>query len=209
MNFTSYSLVLNRSTFSWVDKLGMASRLGLKRVMRQELCCDGYAVLGDGGRTAFPDYWATVLWKRLMGKRVLAITGDDAPGRTVRTYAHCLARVPARDAANGGIALAVINMQNTSVHVDISTDRSRVKGQTTSAQQQQQQPRREIYRLGTVEGVFTGHRATLNGVELLVGAGGMLPTLTPTIEAAEGPLKLEALSVSFVVLPDADAKGCT
>ena len=176
--------------------------------MRQELCCDGYAVLGDGGRTPFPDYWATVLWKRLMGRRVLAITGDDALGRTVRTYAHCLARVPARDAADGGIALALINMQNASVQLRISTDHSVDEG-ATSAQQRQQQPRREVYRLGTAEGVFTGHRTTLNGVELLVATGGVLPPLTPTIEAAEKPLKLEALSISFVVLPDANAKGCT
>ena len=47
------------------------------------------------------------------------------------------------------------------------------------------------------------------GVELLVATGGVLPPLTPTIEATEKPLKLEALSISFVVLPDANAKGCT
>lgn len=186
----------------------MASRLGLKRVMRQELCCDGYAVLGNGGRTAFPDYWATLLWKRLMGQRVLAITGDDAPRRTIRTYAHCLARVPARDAGSGGIALAIINMQNASIQVDISTDQIGDEPQTL-AQQRQQQPRREVYRLGTTEGEFTGHRTTLNGAELLVRTGGVLPILTPTIEAAEGPLKLAALSVSFVVLPGANAKACT
>ena len=199
---------LTRSTFSWVDKLGMSAQLGLKRVMRQELCCGGYAVLGDGGRTAFPDYWATVLWKRLMGNRVLAVTGHDAPGRTLRAYAHCLARVPARDTANGGIALAIINMKNTSVQVDISTDRTRGAGETHSQRQWLQQPYREVYRLGTVEGVFTGHRATLNGVELLVGASGVLPMLTPTIEATKDPLQLEALSVNFVVMPDADAPGC-
>ena len=180
----------------------MASRLGIKRVMRQELCCGGYAVLGDGGRTAFPDYWASVLWKRLMGERVLAVTGDDARGRTVRAYAHCLARVPARDLTRGGIALAIINMQNTSVPVDISIDRMNAETDTLSQQF------REVYRLGTVEGVFTGHRATLNGVELLVGAGGVLPTLTPTIEAANGPLQLDPLSVNFVAMPDANASGC-
>ena len=200
--------MLLRSTFSWVDKLGMSARLGLKRVMRQELCCDGYAVLGDGGRAAFPDYWATVLWKRLMGNRVLAVAGQDAPGRTVRAYAHCMARVPATRTANGGIALAIINMQNTSVQVDISTDRARDAAETHSQQQWRQQPSREVYRLGTVEGVFTGHRATLNGVELLVGAGGVLPRLTPTIEDTAEPLQLEALSVNFVAMPDADAAGC-
>eukprot|EP01052_Picozoa_sp_SAG31_P039034 SAG31_NODE_5328_length_2605_cov_2.959346_2_plen_113_part_00 len=47
------------STYSWVDKLGMSSRLGLRRVFRQQLCCGGYALLGDGGRRPTPDYWAT------------------------------------------------------------------------------------------------------------------------------------------------------
>jgi heparanase 1 len=189
------SVCIRRSTFSWVDKLGMASRLGLKRVMRQQLCCGGYAVLGAGGHTPFPDYWATLLWKRLMGGRVLEIVGDDAPGRTIRAYAHCLARVPARDAGNGGLAVAIINMQNASARVDVATEN-------------QQQQQREVYRLGTVEGVFTGHHATLNGAELLVGAGGVLPTLRPTIETAGTELLLEPLSVTFVALPHANAKAC-
>lgn len=104
--------------------------------------------------------------------------------------------------------MAIINMQNASIQVDISTDQIGDEPQTL-AQQRQQQPRREVYRLGTTEGEFTGHRTTLNGAELLVRTGGVLPILTPTIEAAEGPLKLAALSVSFVVLPGANAKACT
>ena len=188
-------------------------------------------MLGEGGHTPFADYWATLLWKRLMGERVLAIGGDDEPNRTVRAYAHCLARVPVQDAAKGGVALAIINMQNASVQIDIgvSSLSAADAGQATAnasgvlarmltwqqqqQQQQQQQPRepvlhREVYRLGTVEGVFTGHRATLNGVELSVGSGGVLPALAPTWELAAALLHLEPLSVSFVVLPTANVAGC-
>lgn len=44
------------STFGWIDKLGMASRLGLKRVFRQQLCCgDPYDVLGERGHHPRPE----------------------------------------------------------------------------------------------------------------------------------------------------------
>lgn len=75
------------STFGWVDKLGLSSRLGLSRVVRQQLCCGAaYDLLQARGHRPTPDYWATLLWKRLMGTRVLAVRGDDQPGRSLRTH---------------------------------------------------------------------------------------------------------------------------
>ena len=195
------------STFGWVDKLGMAARLGLKRVMRQELCCvgsadqsadDHYALLADNGRTPTPDFWATVLWKRLMGSRVLAVRGDDAPGRTVRVYAHCLARVPHRRFA-GGVALAVINLRNSSVALD---------GVAVSDSRGASEMAREVFALGTAEGTFDGKRTTLNGVELLLSGEGVLPSLEPQRQAAEAALELPPLSVAFVAIPGANASAC-
>ena len=141
-----------------------------------------------------------------MGKRVLSIAGDEADGRAVRSYAHCLARVPAKDEPNGGIALAVINLQNVSAEVSINTGMQ--QGSRSSAMAM-----REVYHLGTVEGVFTGHRATLNGEELVVAAAagggpGVLPSLAPKVEPAGAALALAPLSVAYVVLPHAKAEAC-
>jgi heparanase 1 len=177
------------STFGWVDKLGLAARLGLARVVRQQLCCGGnpYDLLQQRGHAPTPDYWATLLWKRLMGGRVLGVAGDDRPGRALRAYAHCAA------GGGGGVALAVVNVARAAASLDLRVGAG---------------GRREVYRLGTVEGVFTGRRATLNGRELRL-TGARLPPLPPAMEAAGGPLAMPALSVAFVVLPDAYAPACT
>jgi hypothetical protein len=158
-------------------------------VVRQQLCCGGnpYDLLQQRGHAPTPDYWATLLWKRLMGGRVLGVAGDDRSGRALRAYAHCAA------ASGGGVALAVVNVARAAASLDLRVGAG---------------GRREVYRLGTVEGVFTGRRATLNGRELRL-TGARLPPLPPAAEAAGGPLAMPALSVAFVVLPDAHAPACT
>jgi heparanase 1 len=106
------------STFSWVDKLGMSARLGLTRVMRQQLCCGApYDLLQDHGHRPTADYWATLLWKRLMGGRVLGVRGDEQPGRSLRSYAHCAANCS--HGSGGCVALALINVRRTSVSLSL------------------------------------------------------------------------------------------
>ena len=64
---------------------------------------------------------------------------------------------------------------------------------------------REVYKMATVEGVFTGNRTTLNGNELIV-EGTRLPPLNPVFE--KGAMEMAPLSVAFVMLPDARAPAC-
>ena len=186
------------STFGWVDKLGMASRLGLARVVRQQLCCgSSYDLLQQRGHTPTPDYWATLLWKRLMGGKVLAVQGDEQAGRELRAYAHCAAASAASSSSGGGgVAVALVNLRHVATPVDL-----RVLGGMDAAAL-----RREVYVLTTIEGSFTGRRAALNGRELKLEAGA-LPPLEPKVEEG-GALLLPALSVGFVVLPGAEAAAC-
>jgi hypothetical protein len=75
------------STFGWVDKLGMAAALGLRRVIRQDLVgAEAYSLFalrrrrgGSGGMEETPtcDYWASLLWRRLMGATVLQVNYTD------------------------------------------------------------------------------------------------------------------------------------
>ena len=188
------------STFGWVDKLGMASRLGLARVVRQQLCCgSSYDLLQQRGHTPTPDYWATLLWKRLMGGKVLAVQGDEQAGRELRAYAHCAAASAASSSSGGGgVAVALVNLRHVATPVDLRV----LGGMHVDAAAL----RREVYVLTTVEGGFTGHRAALNGRELKLEAGA-LPQLEPKVEEG-GALLLPALSVGFVVLPGAEAAAC-
>jgi hypothetical protein len=197
------------STFSWVDKLGLSARLGLSRVVRQQLCCgSAYDLLQQRGHLPTPDYWATLLWKRLMGGRVLAVQGDEEPGRELRAYAHC-AVLPSNtthqpSTAPGAVAVALINLRRDPTPVDLRVLEGTASAQHAAAPQQ----RREVYILTTVEGSFTGHRAALNGRELKLDAGGVLPALEPNVEAGGPPLVMPPLSVAFVVLPGATATAC-
>ena len=76
--------------FMWVDKLGLAANLGHKVVCRQVFAHSRYSVIGDDNLPN-PDYWSSVLWRRLVGSHVIAVGGGLAPGRAVRTYAFCAA----------------------------------------------------------------------------------------------------------------------
>lgn len=105
-------------TFYYLETLGHAARLGLGAVMRQDLSGARYGLIDRATLTPCPDYWAVLLWKRLMGTGVLAPTrepggralrdnDDDADGEKpagLRTYAHC---VPG--GGSGGATLLFIN----------------------------------------------------------------------------------------------------
>ena len=79
------------SGFVWLDKLGLAAQLGINVVIRQALK-GGYYSLLDGNYDPNPDYWSSSLYKQLMGRTVLDVTGFLKPNRTVRVYAHCVNR---------------------------------------------------------------------------------------------------------------------
>jgi heparanase 1 len=193
------------ATFGWVDKLGLTSRMGVQRVVRQQLCCGStYDVLGDRGHSPRPDYWATVLWKRLMGRRVLSVEGDGESGRTVRTYAHCLSRAGAGPGASGGVALAIINLQNSTASVTIHAAGFVAPGDEHAGGDGVL----EAWSLATAEGTFKGHRTTLNGEELLVHGNGTLPDMAPARLSRSRPLIVPALTIAFVALPGANAAAC-
>ncbi|XP_046553595.1 heparanase-like isoform X3 [Haliotis rubra] len=74
--------------FLWLDKLGIAARMGLKGVLRQEFYAERYSLIGNSTFDPLPDYWLTVLYKRLVGGPVLSVEAS-VDNSTIRAYAHC------------------------------------------------------------------------------------------------------------------------
>ncbi|XP_018027934.1 uncharacterized protein LOC108683161 [Hyalella azteca] len=74
--------------FLWLDKLGVAARDGVDVVARQSIFGKNYAML-DSNYDPNPDYWVSVLFKSLVGDRVLEMSALSAPA-TLRLYAHCM-----------------------------------------------------------------------------------------------------------------------
>lgn len=88
-------------TFRYVDTLGRLAKQGVSAVFHNTLAASDYALIDDQTLTPRPNYWAAVLWSRLMGATVLD-GGALQPG--FHLYAHCL-----KD-RGGGVAMVAINL---------------------------------------------------------------------------------------------------
>ncbi|KAF0027461.1 hypothetical protein F2P81_020202 [Scophthalmus maximus] len=84
--------------FLWVNTLGMAAVQGIDVVLRHSFFDYGYTHLVDQHFNPLPDYWFSLVFKRLVGPRVLAVRvaglqRKPQPGRVIRDklriYAHC------------------------------------------------------------------------------------------------------------------------
>ncbi len=66
-------------TFRYVEQLGRVARLGVQVVMHNTLSASDYALIDEDTLEPRPSYWAALLWKRLMGTRVLDAGPSPAP----------------------------------------------------------------------------------------------------------------------------------
>jgi len=97
-------------SFWWLDQLGLLATRGQKVTVRQTLSGSNYGVLDEATLDPNPDYWASVLWRRLMGTEVLEVLGNE--DRMLRAYAHC--------GAEGGVTWVLLNLsQEEAVEVDL------------------------------------------------------------------------------------------
>ncbi len=88
-------------TLRYLDQLGRLARAGAQVVMHNTLVGSDYGLLEEGTFSPRPNYWAALLWRRLMGTVVLDSGIPIARG--LHVYAHCQRNMP------GGVALLVIN----------------------------------------------------------------------------------------------------
>jgi len=70
-------------------------------IMHNTLAASDYGLVDQSTLEPRPNYWATLLWRKLMGTSVLDSRIRGIPN--VYPYAHCLAGRP------GGVALLIIN----------------------------------------------------------------------------------------------------
>jgi heparanase 1 len=75
----------------WLDQLGLLARQGHQVVVRQSLTGMDYGLLDEGTLEPRPDYWNSLLWKRLMGTRVFAAQAAGDGEDRLRVYAHATA----------------------------------------------------------------------------------------------------------------------
>jgi heparanase 1 len=76
------------STLWWLDELGLLAREGASKVFRQSLVGSTYGLLDQTSFEPNPDYYASFLWKRIMGERVYSPEADIPRNSRLRVYLH-------------------------------------------------------------------------------------------------------------------------
>jgi hypothetical protein len=165
-------------SFRFLDQLARMARQGISVVFHNTLASSEYGLLDQNTFTPRPNYWAALLWRRLMGSTVLD-AGPLQPG--LHVYAQCL-----RDHA-GGVTLLAINLSQTETKI--------IKLPTAA----------DIYVL-TAPKLETG-QVQLNGRELRLSSGDGLPDLQGKRVQA-GRIDLKPASITFLAVSDAGNFAC-
>ena len=171
------------STPWWLTQLGALSATHAVQC-RQTLVGGYYELIDRGVMQPNLDYWAALLWKRVMGRRRL--TASNTAWGPVLSYVHC--------AVGGGVAVEYVNFNPTQAYVtQVSID-----GVLPP-------PPRLEYMLTPVDGNYSARNILLNGSPLTFEGGVLSPT-PPRV--GSGDLVLAPKSLGFVVYPNAQLEAC-
>jgi hypothetical protein len=178
--------------FWWLDELARVARRGQPVLVRQTLSGSNYGMIDDDTLEPLPDYWTSLLWRRLVGARVLdAPTGKDP---LLRVYAHC-ARSTAPGHAPGAVTLVVLNLDRASA---VSLDLDTTFGDEA-----------DVYELASPDPA--SRELSLNGKALVAGGDGAPPSMAPAIVHRDGGnlrARFGPATYGFVVVPGALAPVC-
>jgi heparanase len=165
--------------FRYLNQLGALAKRGVQVVMHNTLAASDYGLIDETTLEPKPNYWAALLWRRLMGTGVLdAGTPEE---ENLHMYAHCERGAP------GGVTLLVINADKSAVR----TLALPVKG--------------ERYTLSAADAAST--KVRLNGKELGVWTGDTLPKFDGEPTGA-GSVRFAPVSITFLSMPTAGNTGC-
>ncbi len=168
-----------RDSFRYLDQLGRLARSGVQVVAHNTLAASDYGLLDENGLAPRPNYWAALMWRRLMGAAVL--DPGPSPAAGLHLCGHCL-----RGQA-GGVALLAINTSPAAaqaVELPVASER---------------------YTLTAAN--LDGKRVDLNGKELGLGAGDELPGIGGVATQA-GRVTFAPLSITFLAIADAGNRSC-
>ena len=166
-------------SFRYLNQLGTLAQRSVQVVMHNTLDASDYGLLDENTLQPQPNYWAAVLWRRLMGTTVLNSGGSIGPD--LHLYAHCLHGHP------GGVAILAINASsNPSQSFEIPANS-------------------ELYILTAPQ--LTGSSVELNGNELRLSADDSLPQLNG-VRAESKNLIFPPASITFLAVSDAQNPAC-
>ncbi len=166
-------------SFRYLDQLGRLAKRGVQVVAHNTLSASDYALIDQDTLAPRPNYWAAVLWRKLMDSTVL--DAGSSGSENVHVYAHCLR------GTSGGVAVLAINVDASAAHeIGIPVKAERYTLTATNAMDA---------------------RVDLNGSELKLTSSGDVPAITGA-QAASGVHRLPSESISFFAVPQANNAAC-
>jgi heparanase 1 len=165
----------------WLDELGLLATKDTQVVVRQTLSGMNYGMIDDATVSPRPDYWNSLLWKRLMGTEVYPVSVSGENASHLRAYAQS-----APSSTDGSVTLLLINIdpqREARVQVGGMGDRPVKRYDVTS------------------DNIF-GQQVMVNGQALRVGPDGSLPDLTALAQPVSMPAEITVhpLSYTFIQL---------
>ncbi|XP_052569433.1 inactive heparanase-2 [Peromyscus eremicus] len=189
--------------FLWLNTLGMLANQGIDVVIRHSFFDHGYNHLVDQNFNPLPDYWLSLLYKRLIGPKVLAVhvaglQRKPQPGRVIRDklriYAHCTNHHN-HNYVRGSITLFIINLHRS---------RKKIKLAGTLRDKLVHQYLLQPY---GQEGLKS-KSVQLNGQPLMMVDDGTLPELKPRPLRAGRTLVIPPVTMGFYVVKNVNALAC-
>ncbi|KAM5139992.1 inactive heparanase-2 isoform 1-T1 [Callospermophilus lateralis] len=189
--------------FLWLNTLGMLANQGIDVVIRHSFFDHGYNHLVDQNFNPLPDYWLSLLYKRLIGPKVLAVhvaglQRKPRPGRVIRDklriYAHCTNHHN-HNYVRGSITLFIINLHRS---------RKKIKLAGTLRDKLVHQYLLQPY---GKEGLKS-KSVQLNGQPLVMVDDGTLPELKPRPLRAGRTLVIPPVTMGFYVVKNVNALAC-
>jgi hypothetical protein len=166
-------------TFRYLNQQGRLAQRGVQVIAHNTLASSDYGLVDENTLAPRPNYWAALLWRKLMGATVLDPGASPAPN--LHLYAHCLRGHP------GGVALLVINADRTAWHELAVPERS---GRYTLTAKDLQDT-----------------MVQLNGATLQLGADGSLPPITGE-PISPGHVRFAPASITFLGIQNAGNGSC-
>lgn len=166
-------------SFRYLIEHASLAQHGVKVIMHNTLASSDYGLLDENTFMPRPNYWAALLWRRLMGATVLDPRISRSPN--VYVYSHCLQSHP------DGVAVLVVNAdQQRAYEAALPVGSQRY---TLTAKQLQDT---------SVE---------LNGRALGLDRSGDVPQLIGEATPA-GDLIFAPASITFLAIPNAQNSSC-
>ncbi|MBN3275469.1 HPSE2 protein, partial [Polyodon spathula] len=189
--------------FLWLNTLGMSAMQGIDVVIRHSFFNYGYNHLVDQNFNPLPDYWLSLLFKHLVGPRVLAVhvaglQRKPRPGRVIRDklriYAHCTS-FQNHNYVRGSITLYIINLHRS---------RKKIKLAGTLRDKTVHQYLLQPY---GVEGL-QAKSVQLNGEPLKMLDDETFPELKPKRLHSGRTIVMPSMTIGFYVVKNVNAYAC-